>query len=209
MSTKPGAIHLLYDGKLVVELKSLSATQAHKGNAVLDSYLKDFGLEIHGDVALSSIAQKPEHVEILERSIYVRMTRKIEKICQDADEQIQTESSKLDKLASGLLIILNEKFAELDPYTVARRIWDYTHARRTSIHYCLLIFHSHRISVNGVLKPYPLLLDLTYSARQRRSYPLVKQLQEHWAQLNGYPEGLPENEPKGEDFLPNQFVFGQ
>jgi hypothetical protein len=199
----------LCDDKTIVELKSLTANQIHKGEAVIDEYLKDTGIEVFGTLPLSAIARESDHLDALERAIYIRMTRAVEKICRSADAQIYSESSRIAKLTTGLLVILNESLTELDPFTVARRVWDYTHSKHTNIHYCLLIFESHKIVANGKNKPYPLLMDLTYSARQRRAKTTIQAVQQHWAKLNGYPHGLPDREPRGEDFLPNELTFGR
>ena len=202
------ADYILHDGKLVAEIKSLNTSQIHKGNSVIDGYLKETGIEVFGTLPLSSIARSNEHLESIEKTIYIRMTRNIEKICKSANEQIKAASSKTSNLSTGLLIILNEDLKEMDPYLVARRVWDYTHSKQTSIHYCLLIFETHTVNINGLSRPYPLLMDLTYSARQRRTMAAIRDLQQKWAMANGYPNGLPEQEPKGEDFYPNGIVFG-
>ena len=170
--------------------------------------LRKRGLKYSGRYPLSVVAKTDGHLEAIEKSICMRMTRGIERTCKSANRQIQETSSKLQKIATGLLILLNEDVKELDPCLVARRIWDYTHSQRTNIHYCLLIFETHQVNINGTLRPYPLLLDLTYSARQRRASRAMRDLQLKWAMINGYPEGLPEQDPKAEDFLPNGTVFG-
>ena len=137
------------------------------------------------------------------------MTRAIENICKSANDQIGTEASKLPRLSTGLLVVLNEKLTELSPYTAARRIWDYTHSKRTNIHFCLLIFESHRISIDGQLRPYPLLMNLAYTARQRRTYIYLQSIVQEWAKENGYPSGLPSHEPAAQEFLPNEVIFGE
>jgi hypothetical protein len=202
------ADYLLHNGKIVVEIKSLNAKQKEKGNEVINEYLADTGIEIYGTLPLSRIAKNADHQKAIEKKIFIRMTRGVEKICQSADAQLASELSRLPGLGTGVLVILNEALTDLDPYMVARRVRDFAQTKRSSIHYCLLVFESHKVLIDGVYRPYPLLVDLAYSARQRRAKPLLHGLLQIWARRNGHSRDLPVQDTDNLEFYPKQLVFG-
>ena len=203
------ADYLLCERKIVAEIKALSAPQRHKGESVIDDYLDETGGVLYGMLPLSRVVDDDEHLSVLEKMIARRMTRGIEKICKSADKQIGAEFNRLPKLATGLLILINEALADLHPREVADRVLEFAREKPTNIHYCLLIFESHKVRVDNRLLPYPLLLDLTYSARQRRAKPLLRYIQDRWARQNGFPDGLPSPEPAELEYHPNTITFGR
>ncbi|WP_339827561.1 hypothetical protein [uncultured Arenimonas sp.] len=209
---KPGekqADYLLDEGRVVVEVKTLKQTQRWRGEAVLDEYLTYTGSKIFGSLPLSRIAMSSEHLAALEKSISSRMTRGIEKVCRSANHQIGDELGRLPHLATGTLILINENVPDLHPRLVADRVVEFTLSKRTNIHYCLLIFESHLVKVRNRSVPYPLLLDLTYSARQRRAGRFLRVIKEKWAMENGLPSGLPDPEPIELDYQPGSLTLGR
>lgn len=203
------ADYFLDGGRVVAEIKSLKEPQAHKGEAVVDDYLDQTGAIVFGTLPLSRVAESEQHLAALEKTISRRMTRGIERNCREANKQIGAEFARLPHLATGLLILINEKLIDLHPRDVTERVLDFARSRITNIHYCLLIFESHRVNVNGTMLPYPLLLDLTSTARQRRARPFLEKLRDDWAKRNGFPDGLPDPESAEIAFLPDSLTLGR
>jgi hypothetical protein len=203
------ADYFLDGRKIVAEIKTLKESQKSKGESVVDEYLDHTGARIFGTLPLSRVAKSDEDLSSLEKTISRRMTRGIERVCRSADKQIGAELTRLPHLATGLLILINENLTDLHPRAVADRVVDFTNSKITNIHYCLLIFESHRAKINNRLVPYPLLLDLTYSARQRRARHFLKRAQNNWARQNGFPDGLPDPEPTELEYHPNSITFGR
>ena len=143
------ADYYLSDRKIVAEIKSLNADQMVKGSVVLDEHLSDKGYVIFGTLPSSRITDSSEEEAILKRKIQVKMTTRIKKICSKANKQIASQSEKLPHLATGLLILINENNTSLHPSMVAERVVDFAMSQPRSFHYCLLVFESHKISVNG------------------------------------------------------------
>lgn len=203
------ADYLLDGGKIVAEIKTLKEPQHQKGELVVDEYLDDTGIKIFGTLPLSRIATSEQHLSALEKTISRRMTRGIERVCKSANEQIGAEFKRLPHLATGVLILINENLPDLHPRAVADRVVDFASSKATNIHYCLLVFESHLAKINNILLPYPLLLDLTYSARQRRARTFLKSAQNSWAIKNGFPNGLPDSEPREIEYHPDSITFGR
>jgi hypothetical protein len=202
------ADYILCSGKLVAEIKTLKAPQRHKGESVIDEYLSDARVEVFGTLPLSRITKSDQHLSALEKTISRRMTRGVEKICSSADKQIGDELQRLPRRATGLLILINESLTDLHPRDVADRVVAFASARPTNIHYCLLIFESHKARINNELLPYPLLVDLTYSARQRCMRESILNIRSNWAKENGFPHGLPSPEPTVLEYHPGSITFG-
>nr|WP_321329357.1 hypothetical protein [Alcaligenes faecalis] len=203
------ADYLLHEGKIVAEIKALKEPQSQKGESVVNEYLDDFDAKVFGTLPLSRVAKSDEHLLVLDKTISRRMTRGIERVCRSANEQIGAEFNRLPHLATGVLILINENLSDLHPRAVADRVVDFTRSKVTNIHYCLLVFESHLARINNRLLPYPLLLDLTYSARQRRLRSFLKSIQNDWAKQNGFPNGLPDPEPREIEYHPDSIILGR
>ena len=203
------ADYFLSGRKIVAEIKTLKEPQQEKGEAVVDEYLDHTGIIVFGSLPLSHIAKSEDHFATLQKTISRRMTRGIERICRSADKQIGAEFTRLPHLATGLLVLINQSLTDLHPREVSDRVLDYCRSRPANIHYCLLIFESHRARIGNQLLPYPLLLDLTYTARQRRARPYLKAIQDGWAKENGFPYGLPNPEPATLEYHPDSITFGR
>lgn len=203
------ADYFLHGRRIVVEIKTLKEPQHRKGESVVDEYLEEFGIRIFGTLPLSRVAGSDGHLSVLEKTISRRMTRGIEKLCKSANDQIGAEFKRLPHLATGVLILINENLPDLHPRVVADRVVDFTTSRSTNIHYCLLIFESHLAKIGNMLLPYPLLLDLSYSARQRRANTFLKSVQSAWARKNGFPNGLPDPKQKEIEYHPDSITFGR
>ena len=202
------ADYYLADRKIVAEVKSLNANQMGKGTVILDEHIVDKGAVIFGKLPLSRITDSPEEDATLKRKIQDKMTTRIKKICSKANKQIASQSEKLPHLATGVLILINENNTSLHPSMVAERVSDFAASQPRSFHYCLLVFESHRISVKGKLLPYPILLDLTRTARQRRAATFLQSLQWQWAGTYGHTKKVVSDENNPLAYFPEVLTFG-
>lgn len=203
------ADYYLANRKIVAEVKSLQADQISKGAAVVDEHLANKGAVIFGTLPSSRITGSPEEESALMQKIENKMTARIKKICSDANRQITSQFEKLPHLATGVLILINEDNSSMHPSMVAKRVADFATSQPRSIHYCLMIFESHKIRVKGKLLPYPLLFDLTRSARQRRSAAFLESLQWQWAQIYGHTEKVESTKRNPVTYYPEEIVFGE
>jgi hypothetical protein len=202
------ADYYLAGRKIVAEIKSLDADQMCKGSVVLDEHLSNKGVVIFGTLPSSRLTDTPEEEAALRQRIQDRMTVRIKKICSKANGQIGRQFEELPHLATGVLILVNEDNISMHPSMVADRVANYAAARPRNFHYCLLVFESHKMSVNGRLLPYPLLLDFTRSARQRRAAVFLQSIQWQWAKKYGHTEKVVSNEKDPLAYHPGVLTFG-
>lgn len=202
------ADYYLDNRRIVAEIKSLEVDQTNKGSKVLDEYLKETGIRAYGTVSLSRLARNQQDEQALNTTISRKMSRRVEQICSRANGQLGAEFAKLPKLATGLLIILNEAVSSLHPGLVAERVTEFAAAKPRNIHFCLLVFESHKVLVNGVLLPYPLLIDLSRSARQRRALRFLEALQWKWAQQYGHTRPISSSAEHPVAYYPKSITLG-
>ncbi|MBB3063684.1 hypothetical protein [Microbulbifer rhizosphaerae] len=202
------ADYYLADRKIVAEFKSLNADQMAKGAAVVDEHLSNKEEVIFGTLPSSRITDSPEEEKALKHKIQDKMTTRIKKVCSKANKQLAKQFEKLPHLATGVLILINEDNTSLHPSMIAERVIDFAASQPRSIHYCLMIFESHKIKAMGKLLPYPLLLDLTRSARQRRSLGFLQSVQWQWAKTYGHTEKVLSDERNPIAYFPEDLTFG-
>lgn len=202
------ADYYLADRKIVAEIKSLNADQMTKGAAIVGEHLSNKGIIIFGRSPSSRFTDSQDEEKALRLKIQEKMTTRIKKACSDANKQITTQFESLPHLATGVLILINENNNSLHPRMVADRIFKYVASQPRSFHYCLMIFESHKIKVKGKLLPYPILLDLTRSARQRRSLAFLQSIQWQWAKTYGHTEKVLSDENNPTAYYPQNLTFG-
>ena len=202
------ADYYLDNRRIVAEIKSLEADQASKGSKVIDEYLEKTGIRAYGTVSLSRLARNQQHELALSTTISRRMSRRVEQICSRANGQLGAEFAKLPELATGLLIILNEAVSSLHPGLVAERVTEFAAIKPRNIHFCLLVFESHKVRVNGALLPYPILIDLSRSPRQRRAMRFLEALQWKWAQQYGHTRPIISSAEHPVAYYPESITFG-
>lgn len=202
------ADYYLDDRRIVVEVKSLQADQAPKGTAVVDEYLKDTGIVAYGTLPLARVARNEQHERAVRTAIYRRMSRRIEQICHSANGQLSFELKSLPHLATGVLVVLNECVTSMHPGLVAQRVLEFVDRRPRNIHFCLLVFESHKIRVDTTLLPYPILMNLASSARQRRAWKFLDALQWQWAQQYGHKRPVRSDEGHPTAYYPEWITLG-
>jgi hypothetical protein len=203
------ADYYLAGRKIVAEIKCLNANQIAKGAGVIDEYLSNKGIVIFGTLPASRFTGSLDEEKSLMLKIQNKMTTRIKKICSEANKQITKQFECLPHLATGVLILINENNTSLHPSMVVDRILEYAASQPRSIHYCLMIFESHKIKVKGKLLPYPILLDLTYSFRQRRSLSFLQSIQWEWAKTYGHTDMALSDASNPIAFYPEVLTFGE
>ena len=175
----------------------------------MDEYLEDTGIRVFGTLPLSRVARNQQHERAISTAIYRKMSRRIEQICHSANDQLGVEFSSLPQLATGVLVIINECVTSLHPSLVAQRVSEYVAGKPRNIHFCLLIFESHKIQVNSVLLPYPILLNLARSGRQRRALGFLDALQWKWAQQYGHERPVRSDAEHPITYYPEWVTLGE
>ncbi|KRE86653.1 hypothetical protein ASG75_00240 [Rhodanobacter sp. Soil772] len=112
------------------------------------------------------------------------VTRNTEEMCRSANEQIMHTSQHLGIDSTGLLIILNESIAPLDPGVVAYRVCEYLNKKSRHIDYCLLVFESHEIS-NGGDRQNQMLVICACRTFKHLADGYIDRLMQRWAEHNG------------------------
>ncbi|MDR0777260.1 MAG: hypothetical protein LBE81_11575 [Azonexus sp.] len=203
------ADYYLSGRRIVAEVKSLKADQIAKGAAVVDEHLFDKGIVVFGDLPSSRFTDNPDEEKALRLKIQAKMTSRIKKVCSEANKQITKQFESLSHLATGVLILINENNTSMHPSMVAERVFEYAASQPRSIHYCLMIFESHKVKAMGKLLPYPVLLDLTRSARQRRSLGFLQSIHWQWAKTYGHTERILSSERNPIAYYPEYLIFGE
>ncbi|MHB1953668.1 MAG: hypothetical protein ACYCOU_07930 [Sulfobacillus sp.] len=175
---------LLRDRKIVAELKTVTTDQQPKVNRRLDKHLEATGIVVFGTVSSTQLFNDPAESDKFHNKILREITRNTEEMCRSANDQIKQTSQQLGINATGLLVILNESIAVLDPGVVAYRVCEYLIEKSRSIDYCLLVFESHEVSNNGVRQNQMLSIGACRTA-ERLADGYIDQLMQRWAEHNG------------------------
>lgn len=203
------ADYYLSDRRIVAEVKSLNADQMAKGTAVVNEHLSNKGMVIFGTISSSRMTESPEEENALKHKIQAKMTTRIKKVCSEANKQITKQFESLPHVAAGVLVLINENNTSMHPSMVAERVFEYAATQPRSIHYCLMIFESHKIKAMGKLLPYPLLLDLTRSTHQKFSLDFLQSIQWQWAKTYGHTKKVLSSEINPIAYYPEDLTFGE
>lgn len=189
------ADYLLFDRRLIVEVKSLETDTSSKVELEMEQHREreDFPL-IYGEVDLQKILKHlPDGKEINDR-IFLRTTRSIELATRSAEDQIEN-TARLLKIpeAVGIMVLLNQDIDIFSPEVVAARVGKLMQRTRTDgvskspIVVSCLIFESHTLTHGPVEKSYPIVL---LEGTRARDYPWVSELlsylQVAWGEFNGH-----------------------
>lgn len=187
---------LLFDRRLIVELKSIEVDTSPKVESEMDRHRNrdDFPL-IYGEVELNKILKHlPDGGKINDR-IFMRTTRSIEDATRSAEDQIENTAKLLGiSDAVGIMVMINQDIDILTPEVIATRIsMLMKRARedgslRSPIIFSWLIFESHTLTLGLAEKTLPMIL---LAGPRASEFPWVTgfldYLQVAWAQFNGYP----------------------
>jgi len=175
---------LLHGRKIIVELKTVTTDQQPKVDRRLDKHLEETGIIVFGTIASTQLFDDPAESDRFHHKILRDITRNTEEMCRSANDQILQTSQYLGINATGLLVILNESIAVLDPGVVGYRVCEYLNMKPRSIDYCLLVFESHEVS-NGGVRQNQMLSVAACRTVEHLADGYIDQLMQRWAEHNG------------------------
>jgi hypothetical protein len=193
---------LLFDRKIIVEVKSLEVDTSSKVEAEMKMHRKrdDFPL-IAGEVELQKVLRHlPDGKEINER-IFLRTTRSVETATRSAQVHIENTARVLDlKESAGVLVLLNEGIDVLSPDVVTHRVAMLMHRRaendtdRSSIAFAWLLFEGHVVTSGPAERTFPMVV---LEGPRATAFDWLSEhltyLQVAWAQFNSRPLIMAEN----------------
>jgi hypothetical protein len=187
---------LLFDRRVILEVKSLETDTSSKIETELDAHRErdEFPL-FYGEVELQKVlAHLPDGKKINDR-IFLRATRSVEAAARSAEEQIENTARLLSLGDSvGILVLLNQNIDIFSPEAIAYRVSKLLQRKnpdgtdRSPISFSWLIFESHFLAEGPTTKTLPL---ITLKGSKAKAYPwfdeLLTYLQVAWANYNGHP----------------------
>jgi hypothetical protein len=198
---------LLHRRRVIAEIKTITNDPQLKIDRRLDQHLEQTGVVVFGTVQSSQLFEDKDEGAKFHQKILRDITRNTEEMCRSANEQIEETSQHLDIDASGLLIILNESIAPLDPGVVAYRVCEYLNKKPRRIDYCLLVFESHQVvGGNGHGSQNQMLVICACRTAHRFADDYIDQLMQRWAEHNG-SEYIRRNtyDPTAINYRPKQY----
>lgn len=187
---------LLFDRKIVVEVKSLETDTSYKAKSELDRHRDRLDFPVfYGGVEIDKLlSQLPDGQDIRDR-IFERVTRPVEEAVRSAEKQI-TNTMRLFDLqdSAGIVVFLNEDIDIFSPPLVVDCLsqkllrLDRFGALRTSVACAWLIFESHSVTDGPSAKNFPMIALESALVDDLPWLPeLIRYLQFAWAQYNGRP----------------------
>jgi hypothetical protein len=190
------ADYLLFNRRVILELKSLEVDPSHKVETEIAKHRErdDFPL-MYGMVNLQSMLKHLPDGKEINAKIFYKTTRSIEDAVRSAEEQIES-TAKLLKLpnAAGLLVLLNQNLNVFTPEVVAHRVATLIRRKnqdgtpRSPIAFAWLILESHELTKGPAEHNIPM---LAIEGPQSREMPWFKDLLTYlevaWSQFNGIP----------------------
>lgn len=190
------ADYLLFERRVILELKSLETDTTPKVDAEIDQHRRrdDFPL-FFGEVELQKVLKHlPDGKKINER-IYHKTTRSIEDAVRSAEDQIDNTAKLLGlPEAAGILVVLNQDLTIFTPEVLAHKVATLMRrkskdgAPRSPLAYSWLILESHFVANCPSGQAFPV---ISVEGPRFKQMPwlsgLIGYLQVAWAQFNGSP----------------------
>jgi len=193
---KRRADYLLFNRKVIVELKKLAEDTSSKVEQEIDKHRdrKDFPL-IYGQTDLQKILKHLPDGENINRRIHRNLTRSVEKKIRSADEQfVDTKDIfNLDN-SIGLLVVLNQDIEVFSPEVVLSRLGQHlcssspSSPRVENVDFVWFLSESHIGVVPNIPNAFPSILLTSQNSEHDKCFtPLFERLQHEWARFNGLP----------------------
>lgn len=190
------ADYLVFDRRIIIELKSLEVDTSSKVEKELASHRdrEDFPI-IYGEVALQKILKHLPDGEQINRKIFNNTTRSIEDGARSAAKQLQNTARLLNLPdAIRVLVLLNQDIAILAPDVAVARLsplmcrTDPAGNTTSTIDFAWLIFESHSIAEGaGAINMPTILLEGPHAPDMPWFIDLFEKLQAAWATFNKHP----------------------
>lgn len=171
--------------QIIAEIKTVKSDPRPKVDRHIDAHLDRTGAVVFGTIWTHQMFKSEEESENFHRKIIRDITRNTEEMCRSANEQISQTNRELALSATGLLIILNESVIVLDPRVVADRACEYLLKKPRDVHYCLLVFESHEVSISGNRQHQMLAIHADHRGLNPEVESYINDLMRKWAEHNG------------------------
>jgi hypothetical protein len=193
---KKRADYLLFDRKLILELKSLVKDPSSKVEEEIDKHRnrEDFPL-IYGQTDLQKILKHLPDGESINRRIHRDITRSVEKGLRSADKQFVDTKYIFELIESiSLLVVLNQDIEIFSPEVLLSRLSQHlcsslpSSPRLENVVFVWIISESHLCVVPNIPNAFPSILLKSPNLKQHEWFaPLFEKLQLEWARFNGLP----------------------
>lgn len=184
------------DRQLLAEVKSLEADVGPKIDRVLEPYRDrpDFPL-FFGKWPIDEILKRLPEGEQLRQKLYEKISDRVAEIVADANAQVRVTKESFDlPSAHGLLIILNDSVAVLDPRVVAHRVAQTLSKRKPTgdlrydeIGGVWILGEIHRIQLSPQLQGIPAVIMAHPVKPDDVVMQFLSDVQKPWATFAGLP----------------------
>lgn len=193
---KQRADYLLFDRKVIVELKNLAEDPSSKVEQEIDKHRdrEDFPL-IYGQTDLQKVLKYLPDGKHINRRIHRNLTRSVEKGIRSADKQF-VDTKAIFNLADSisLLVVLNQDIEIFSPEVVLSRLSQHlcssspSSPRVENVDFVWFISESHVGVVPNIPNAFPSILLTSQNSKQNKCFTsLFERLQHEWARFNGLP----------------------
>lgn len=193
---KQRADYLLFNRKVIVELKNLAEDTSSKVGEEIDKHRdrEDFPL-MYGQSDLQKILKHLPDGEHINRRIHRNLTRSIEKGIRSADKQfVDTKDILTLSDSIGLLMVLNQNIEVFSLEVVLSRLSQHlcssspSSPRVENVDFVWFISESHVGVVPNIPNAFPSILLTSPNSKQHTCFtPLFERLQLEWARFNNLP----------------------
>ena len=181
---------------IIAEVKSLMTDVSPKIDKVLDPLREtDEYPAYYGTWPIDRVLAQLPNGELLKKQLYEVVSAGVADLVSDANRQIRATKVAFGlPESSGLLIILNDAIAVLDPRMIAHRA-GHTLAKRTSegevrypeIGAVWIISEAHRVQINADLQGIPGVIMESPASSAGDLMLFLDEIQPRWAEFEGLP----------------------
>lgn len=191
--SQPRADFLLFDRKIVTELKAIETDPEFKAGEVLRQMIPEselpklVGLSGDSETILSKL--DPALADQIRERLFFVVTRQVATAYARSQKQIEDTKSKLGLSAFGMTIFVNEGVEILDPEMIIERIArTMNQDRETGVgggaEVVLIVSEGHTLSAKGMIAHPPIIQMYRDSTDRSELTELVARLAKDWAAHN-------------------------
>jgi hypothetical protein len=193
---KRRADYLFLGRTIIVEQKTLEDDPAYKIDEFMRKLCEERGIIVGGRASVQQVFAKQPDGEALNRELYYKLTNALDNIFSSADKQTR-DTKEIFGIpdAAGVLVILNEGVATLDPYDISHKVAQMFLKKKENgepryPHNCraLIISEHHQINAGSPTKIFPIMEIFGRIASQHpHAAEFTAKMQKLWADWNGHP----------------------
>lgn len=191
---KKRADYLLFGRQFILEQKCLEVDPADKPQKFADHLMGEGRFIAYGRVSLNHIFDRLPDGKRLYRNLVHKMTSTIEDQVSKADKQLR-DTREIFGIpdAVGVLVLLNQSAANIDPQLIRYRLFDLFKRRNDGsvrfIHtdIVIVIYDLHTVDVGG--QKFPRIESYTNSVSRNRDSAerFARELKQRWIAFSGRP----------------------